>query len=100
MSEPKITTNHVPRDLIFGYELTDDERREFDYIDIEELDHHRFFRYKGIIYDTNEFESTQGLPTDSVLSSWQGFQSSSAFHAVVIRFSDDFESVIVGNYTC
>ena len=46
-------TNNKPRQLIYGYELTDKQKQDFDYID--DIDSHDFVKYKNNIYDLSEF---------------------------------------------
>jgi hypothetical protein len=108
-----ITTNNVPRDLLSGWDLTERERKELDYVapvdDSEawgnEVD--RFFRYRGQIYDTHEF--VRIVPPGGIdpnpyvfrdhageLSKWDGIQTDSYFSGIVIRYCDDFERVVVG----
>lgn len=94
-----ITNNHV-RPLIYGYELTEEERREFDYIDSEEFESHGFFRYRGVIYDTGEF-MVVAKPMClhwPEFEQWQGYQSDSFFSGILIRYCDNFESVVVATY--
>ena len=87
----KITTNNQPRNLIYGYELTDTEKEDFDYLD--DIDSHDFFRFKGNLYDPSEFMCSPSLePT------WMGVQPDSFFSGVVIRYTDDFEQVVCGTY--
>ena len=87
----KIITNNQPRNLIYGYELTDSEKEDFDYI--ENIDSHDFFRFKGIVYDPSEFMTSPTIEPD-----WQGYQSASFFSGIVIRYTDDFEQVVCGTY--
>jgi hypothetical protein len=116
MVENKITikTNNKPRELICGWELTDTERKDFDYIG--ELDDHekwnnetsyRFFRYKGNLYDIHQFVRIVPLyksvgfehgTNDSELLQWHGIQTDSFFSAIVVKYCDDYESIIVGLY--
>ena len=42
----KIITNNKPRQLIYGYELTDKQKQDFDYI--TDIDSHDFVKYKII----------------------------------------------------
>lgn len=88
-----IKTNNVPRDVVDAYELTADERKEFDYIDWAAVERGEesasFFRFKGEVYDLGEFEVT-------TLEGWDGMQTDSFFSATVVRFVDNFERVIVG----
>jgi len=94
----KIITNNVPRNLIYGYELAEAEKADFDYID--DIDSHEFFRYRGIVYDPGEF-MVWNMPTTEELDhylDWNGYQSDSFFSGVVIRYTDDMEQVVCGTY--
>ena len=53
MGNINIITNNKPRQLIYGYELTDKQKQDFDYID--DIDSHDFVKYKNNIYDLSEF---------------------------------------------
>lgn len=97
----RITTNHKYIDLLSYLDLTPKELKEFDYIgNMEEEGIARFFRYRGNVYDTQEF---MRVP-DSLhwqggeLEDWHGYQSDSYFSGVLIRYSEDFEAVKVGSY--
>ena len=112
MSELTIKTNNVPRDLLSGYELTDKERQELDYIakigDIEAWSNcvNQFFRYRGEIYDLHEFVRIVPYGTcdnsfchrsdNPKLLAWDGIQTDSFFSGIVVRYCDDYESVVVG----
>jgi hypothetical protein len=104
MSDVKIITNNVPRDTIDASELTPAERAEFDYLDwpsIEEgTDSASFVRYKGDLHDLGEFTAdygiTRGAGLPVHLASWSAYRSDSFFSALVIRYVDDFERVVVG----
>jgi hypothetical protein len=104
MTGLQVVTNHVPRDVIDAYQLTPKEREEFDYLDwsaIEEgSESASFFRYRGQLYDLGEFSSDYGITRGSglpaALSKWDGYQSESFFHAIVVRYVDNCERVIVG----
>jgi len=89
----KIITNNVPRDIIYGYELTDAEREEFDYLDDIEMG--QFFRYRGELYDIGEFMGWDN-PDSPTRQGWQGYYAESYFSAIVIRYCDEYERVIVG----
>jgi hypothetical protein len=95
-----ITTNHVPRDILDGYELSADERADFDYIDWTAIDAGEdsasFFRYRGSLYDLGEFSTTYGMPEFSPLRQWDGYLGESFFSAIVVRYCDDHERVVVG----
>lgn len=102
---PRVVTNSVPRDVIDAHELSAEERASFDYLDWSAIDAGEdsasFFRYRGELHDLGEFTSdygiarNTGLPTH--LAAWDGYQSDSFFSALVVRFVDDGERVIVGS---
>lgn len=106
-SEMTIKTNNIPRELLSWHELTAKEKEELDYVDPEfrGLD---FFRYKGNIYDTEEFMATRGLPENSPLRQWHGYKSDSYFSGVLIRHpfdptcgrdgSYDYDHIIVATF--
>lgn len=91
----KIITNSVPRDLVYGIDLTEKERKEFDYIDADNFPCHDFLRYRGNVYDVNEFMRCNG---NEFMSNWDGYSDDSYFSGIVIKFVDDNERVIVGRY--
>ena len=90
-----IKTNNIPRAVVTGAQLNDREKAEFDYYTNDELDSASFFRYKGNVYDVGEF-----LYAPEPLKPWHGYYPTSHFSGVVIRYTDDMESVIVGVYWC
>lgn len=94
----KITTNNIPRNVIFGFELTEAQRAEFDYLD--SIDDASFFAYKGQIYDIGEFMHVDAKrePCLSPLAGWDGYSSDTFFSGVVVKYVDDCERVIVGTY--
>jgi hypothetical protein len=96
-----IITNNVPRDIVDAYELTLDERKEFDYLDWDAIDNGTdsasFVRYKGDLIDLGEFSSTT-LVTVQPFADWDGYTSDSFFSGTVIRYTSDHESVIMGRY--
>jgi hypothetical protein len=109
-----IKTNHNFRPLLSGYELNDSERSEFDYIENWEDDTtNRFVRYRGQLYDTNEFSRivpiagelgpmgwNHPVSPDSELINWHGILTDSFFSGIVIKYSEDWESVKVGLALC
>lgn len=93
----KIYTNNHKRPLIYGFELTSNERSEFDYYDEEEIEFAQFFRYKGEVYDLGDFMRTN-FP-NSPFTGWAGYSSDSFFSGILVKFPpDDDEFVIVGTY--
>lgn len=104
MADVRVVTNNVPRDVIDAYQLTLTERTEFDYINWAGIDagtdSASFFRYRGTVYDLGEFSAdygiTRGAGLPEHLSHWDGYRSDSFFSAIVVRYVDDCERVIVG----
>lgn len=104
----EIRTNHASRPLVYGWELRDKERKEFDYMTKEDLDSHRFFRFKGQVYALGEFTAlsstkisgqgwTQYVAPDSPLFGWHGIKSESAFSAVLVKHCPmDSDRIVVG----
>lgn len=92
----KVKTNNVPRDLIYGYELSEKELKEFDYIDKDEIGTHEFFRYKGQVYDPSDYMRTG--PGELHDAGWPIYASDTFFSGTVVKYVDNFERVIVGTY--
>lgn len=103
-----IITNNTPREVIFGYELTEKERLEFDYhnwakIAMGEESDPEFFRYKGQLYDLSELSVTANVPIFRN-KHWHLYQSDSFFSGILVKWpgyeDGNFEWVIVGRYYC
>lgn len=93
-----VTNNHL-RPIIEAYELSESERKEFSYLDWGKIDKGEdsasFVRYKGHLYDIGEFMTTKGA--SSPLSDWDGYNSDSAYSAVVLRYAQpDCDYVVMG----
>ena len=104
MSDIRVITNNVPRDIIEAYELSADERTQFDYLNWDAIDRCEdsasFFRYKGELHDLGEFSAdygiTRGAGLPAHLSNWDGYRADNFFSALVVRYVDNFERVVVG----
>ncbi len=109
----QIITNNKPREVIRGYELTEKERAEFDYLAPEDLDMSRFIRYRGEVHPLSDFDRIvpwsravgfeHRADDDSPLLSWSGIMTDSYFSGLVIRWAKDdctgepdFDRVIIG----
>jgi hypothetical protein len=89
----KIITNHQYRNLTYGYELSDKEKAEFDYIDEEEMDMHNFLRYRGEVIDFDEFLHSPNI------NGWDGIRGDSFFSGVVVKIDpQDSDRVMCGLY--
>lgn len=97
----KITTNNQIRPILHWWELTEKEKKEFDYLDTEnERDFSSFFRYKGQVYDLGEFMRVGNIPE---FKGWDGYASDSFFSGVLVKYPVDEwgsmeEGIIVGWY--
>lgn len=87
----KITTNNVPRNVIYFYELTQAERTEFDYLDETDA----LVRYKGELIPLADFTSiakrsqpgnsmAHGVDDNDPLLAWHGILMDTYFSGVVI----------------
>lgn len=101
MSNVTIVTNNVPRFVVYGFELSEKEREEFDYLDPEQLDHTTFVRYKGQVYDLSEFMRIDSDVLSNIrfdhFRGWHGYSSDSFFSGVLVRYVDD-DRVIIARY--
>ena len=95
MSKLKIITNNHPRNLLDWHELTPKEKKEFDWLDESGDNGLAFFRYRGQAYALDEVIR---LDTGTQLRNlgWHGYIGETFFSSVVVRLSDDGETVIVG----
>lgn len=96
MADLTIKTNNHWRNIQFGYELTDEQRAEFDWIDPHEIDHRMFVTYKGHVYSLDEFMRLEG--EHHPFGQWDGYASDSFFSGVLVKISDDGEQVKLATY--
>jgi hypothetical protein len=93
MDKPTIKTNLVPRNMIYGYELTAKERKEFDFMSEEEIDQADFVRYKGYVYYLGNF-MRYGVEHKGII--WDGCEGDSYFSGTLIHIcKDNPEQVIM-----
>lgn len=90
----KIITNKVPRLMKYGYEMPENLRADFDYIDADEFDFHDFVVYKDQWYDLSEFMS---IENNADFKDWHGYSNNTFFSGVLIKIVDD-DHVIMGQY--
>lgn len=108
MTKMTVKTNGHWREPVSFHDLPEYARSDFDYIEGEDRFSPRLFHYLGCWYDLCEFFRVRAAgPHDphalrpkagSPLAAWQGYQSDSYFSGVLVRYSDDFESIQVGRY--
>ena len=97
----EVITDNKPRLIIDGYQLTERERKEFDYI--ENFDFASFVRYKGELYDLGDFmildPRTAGVEPSLRSIGWHGYASDSFFSGIVMKYAEgDDDRVIMGRY--
>jgi hypothetical protein len=98
MSNLTIKTNNHFRPILHGFELTEKEQSEFDWIDFSvegEGFYGMFFRYKRQVYCLDNFMRLAGK---DAYGDWHGVNQTSAFSGILVRLSDDGEGVVVGTY--
>lgn len=88
----EIITNNKPRQLIYGYELTDKEKQKYSFLD--DINSYNFVRYKGSIYAIDEFML---IHSDDPLREWDRYTSNNLFNGVLIKFINS-DTVIMGTY--
>lgn len=93
-----VVTNHNARPILFGWEIAADERAELDYVDWQGVDEgaesFSGFRYRGWVYDLSEFEPATG---DIAALGYDGFQSSSYFDGIAVRYVENYEGIVVAH---
>ena len=89
----EIITNNKPRNFTYGYELSEAEKADFDYID--DIDAHDFIRYKGRVLDPSEFVATD---PNGEFAEWTGSHSETFYSGLLIKYTDDHQQVIMGSY--
>lgn len=106
MTDMQIIDIEYDVEIVHEYELTAEEREDFDYMDWNAMeagtDSASFFRYGGSVYSTADFSpdfgisAGTGLPEN--LREWSAYLSESAWSAVVIRWQDEScETVTIGH---
>ena len=95
-----ITSNYNERQFLYGYELTEEELAEFDYIPDEQLSYHNFIKYRGQIIDPNEFTAIDtgrdALPDG--FNHWHGYQPDTFFSGLLIRYCEDTDYYQIASY--
>ena len=96
-----IVTNNHARMLLMWAELPEGiGESEFDYVDDADRYEPRFFNYRRAWYDAFEFEYIYDQPCYAPLrGKWTAVQTESFFSGIVLRWFDEFNSVIVGRYS-
>jgi len=89
-----ISTNGQERFLMDAYQVPAEILADqFDYLEEGEGS---FFQYRGCWYEMGDFMTTQG--STQALGDWDGYRSDSYFSGVLIKLSNDGESIKVGTF--
>jgi len=89
----KIFGNNHEIPTIYGYELTDEEKKEFDYHTQDELECTSFFRYKNNVYDLSQFSNINNFPELKDIA--DGIVNDTFFSGILVKYCDDMEFVKV-----
>jgi hypothetical protein len=85
----QIITDHKWKDFIYGYQLTTEEKKDYNWMDQEELETSNFFRYRGSVYSIQDFMRIENGPDE--FNGWDGYLSDTFFSGVLIKLSEDGE---------
>jgi hypothetical protein len=91
----QIITNNIPRPTLNWWELTEREQNEMDLLPEDYRDGEVFFRYKGNVYPISDFMRIGNNPD---FKGWEGYSADTYFSGVIVKFTEDCDSVIVGTY--
>lgn len=104
-NEIVIKCDNVPRSVVCWHDLSKKERADFDYIPEEDRWSQHLVRYKGVVYDLNEFMRVPEVPQFNGLPAlgmqrFDGYQSDSFFSGVLCKYPDpsSCELVIMATY--
>lgn len=92
----KITTNNQPRPLLYGWQLPESARGEFDYYDNDAFNEASFFYYKGEWYDLGCFTRCS-IPRNDEIGPWDGCHAQTMFSWLMVKLVElnDGPGVIV-----
>lgn len=91
----KIITNNVPRNMLYGYELSEKQKADFD---LENIDSEDFIRYQGMIMHIGEFMRLSD-DSEEAKQGWHGVYTLNAFCGVLVKTLDNGR-VVVGKALC
>jgi hypothetical protein len=87
--------------IAYGFELSEKDRKEFDYLDFESEDgdglNRDFVKHRGEWIDLGD---VLRAPEHLQDIGWDGFNSDSFFSGVLIKYSKEMDSVKIGLLTC
>lgn len=85
-----IRTNNIPRPILSYYDLSKFEQDQvIDEMGAGECENFSGFKFKGQVYNLEDFVKV-------AVENWSGVFQCSAFHGVLVRLSNDANTVVVG----
>lgn len=96
MNNLTIKTNNQYREILMGYDVPEQYRDDFDYMD--NIDENMFFKYKGQYYALDQF--MVGTSDREELEGFHGIHNATYFSGVLIKLSDCGDMVQVASYHC
>lgn len=90
-----IKTNNHWREFISVYDLTDNEKEEFDYYDADVLETMLFIRYKREVYALDCFMCIEDR---DVFMDWTGHLGSLYYAGILIKISQDNDAYKIATY--
>jgi len=101
----EVITDCKRRHVIYHWELTEKEKKEFDYYDFsDENVNPTFVRYKGNVIDLGEFMRIDENNLFPGPIKWDGYSSDSFFSGLLVKHpieewgEIDMDTVIMGSY--
>jgi len=91
-----IQTNRHDRLFLYGYELPEDIKTDYDYL--EDLDSENFIKYRGVYYSLSDFMRIDHNAIDPDLAYWDGVHSDSFFSGVLIKLSNCGDGYQIATY--
>lgn len=114
MGNMTITSDNEPVPVLSGTDLTEEERKEFDYLNWSIPDDPEgpwgngwdgeFVRFQDNVYDLNDMDSScPGSQVRSMFPGWDMYQTWTFSSGVVFRYDEDDDGqntdfVIIGTY--
>lgn len=87
IGETKVFGNNHLVPITYGFELSEKEKKEFNYLEEEELESASFFRYKGNVYNLGEFGRVE--KNHPFFKIFDGFTADTFFSGIAIKIVDE-----------
>lgn len=100
----QIISNYHKRPIIYGFELSERWRKEFDYLENDELDSQMFVKYHDWIYSIGDFTNLHNRmwvseDTAKQFKGWDGYINDTFFSGILVKVDkEDTEYVTMGRF--